>query len=115
MNTAHTIITIAAAAWIGFSAFSTFTGASWVVDNLAAYGVPTRWWPWLAAAKTTGAAGLVIGLAVPPIGVAATIGLVLYFSGALITVVRARAYGHVPYPLLYLVPVVVAASLGVTG
>jgi hypothetical protein len=112
MNTAHIIVTVAAALWIGFSAYATFTGASWVVDNLAAYGVPARWWPWLAAAKATGAMGLIVGLAVPAIGVAATVGVVVYFTGALITVIHARAYSHVPYPLLYLAPVVVAASLG---
>ena len=112
MNTAHTIITLIAAAWIGFSAHATFTRASWVVDNLAAYGVPTTWWTWLAAAKATGAIGLVVGLAVPPVGIAATIGIVLYFSGAAVTIIRARAYGHLPFPLMYLAPAVVAAALG---
>lgn len=75
---------------------------------------PSRpWWPWLATAKLAGAIGLVVGLAIPPIGVAATIGIVLYFSGAVVTVVHAHAYSHVPFPLLYLVPVVAAAALGV--
>jgi hypothetical protein len=83
-----------------------------VVDNLAHYGVPTSWWPWLAAAKAAGATGLVVGLATPPVGIAATIGIVLYFTGALITVIHAHAYGHIPFPLLYVVPVVVAAAIG---
>jgi hypothetical protein len=112
MNIAHTIITIVAAAWIGFSAYATFTNASWVVDNLAAYGVPRSWWPWLATAKTAGAAGLIVGLAIPPIGIAATIGIAIYFLAAVVTVIRAGAYSHVPYPLLYLAPVIVAAALG---
>jgi hypothetical protein len=112
MSTAHTIVTVVAAAWIGFSAYATFTLAPWVVENLADYGVPTSWWPWLGATKAMGALGLLVGLAVPAIGVAATIGIIVYFLGAIVTVVRARAYGHVPYPLLYLVPVVAAAALG---
>jgi hypothetical protein len=112
MNIAHTIITIAAAAWIGFSAYATYTKAPWVVDNLAAYGVPRSWWPWLATAKTAGAAGLIVGLAIPPIGIAATIGIAIYFLAAVVTVIRAGAYSHVPYPLLYLAPVIVAAALG---
>ena len=112
METAHTVVTVLAAAWVGFSAYATFTKASWVVDNLADYGVPATWWPWLGTAKATGATGLIVGLAVPPVGVAATIGVVLYFLGALATVIRARAFAHVPFPLMYLVPVVVAAALG---
>ena len=112
MNTAHTIMTVLAAAWVGFSAYATFTRASWVVDNLADYGVPTTWWPWLGTAKATGAIGLLVGLAIPPVGIAATIGVALYFLGAVVTVVRAGAYAHVPFPLMYLVPVVVAAALG---
>jgi hypothetical protein len=32
--------------------------------------------------------------------------VVLYFTGTVVTVVRARAYSHIAYPPLYLVPVV---------
>ena len=112
MNTAHTIVTVAAAVWIGFSAFATFSRASWVVDNFADYGVPNTSWVWLAAVKATGAIGLVVGLAIPAVGTAATIGIVVYFAGAVVIVIRARAYGHIPFPLMYLAPVVVAAALG---
>lgn len=111
MNTAHIIITVLTAAWVGFSAYATFTHASWVVDNFADYRIPTTWWPRLGAAKATGAVGLLVGLAIPALGVAATTGLVLYFLGALIAVVRAHAYGHIPYPLMYLAPIVLAAAL----
>ncbi|MCX4094170.1 DoxX family protein [Nocardia sp. alder85J] len=112
MSVAHTIVTILAAAWVGFSAVSMLLRAKWVVEPLAEYGVPASWWPWLGIAKAAGALGLLVGLAVPAIGIAAAIGLVLYFLGAVVTVLRARAYGHVGFPLLYLVPVVVAAALG---
>ena len=112
MHTAYAIATVAAALWVGFSAYALLTRKSWVVDNLADYGIPTSWWPWLGAAKAAGATGLVVGLAVPAVAVAATAGLVLYFAGAIITVVRARSYTHLPFPMLYLVPVLVAAALG---
>ncbi|MDQ4118724.1 MAG: DoxX family protein [Actinomycetota bacterium] len=112
MHTAYVIVTVAAALWVGFSAYAVLTRASWVVDNLADYGVPTSWWPWLGAAKAAGAVGLLVGLAVPAVGVAATAGLVLYFAGAIVTVVRARSYAHAPFPTLYLVPVIAAAALG---
>lgn len=111
MSTVH-VVTVLTAAWVAFSAYSTFTGASWVVDSLAAYGVPRAWWPWLGTAKAAGAAGLLAGLLVPAIGVLAGIALVVYFAGAVVTVLRARSYAHVPYPLLYLAPVVITLVLG---
>ena len=66
MSTAHVVVTILAAAWVGFSAVSVFLRATWVVQPLAAYGVPQAWWPWLTTAKAAGAAGLLVGLLVPP-------------------------------------------------
>lgn len=111
MSTAHTIVTIAAAAWVAFSAFSVYIKAGWVVEPLTDYGVPRTWWPWLGTAKAAGAVGLVAGLFVPFIGAAAAIGLILYFTGAVITVVRARAYSHTPFPMMYMAPVVAALVL----
>lgn len=58
--------------------------------------------------RLRGQAGLLVGLFVPVIGTLAGIGLVLYFVGAVVTVLRARSYATVAYPLLYLVPVVAA-------
>ncbi|MFG2071757.1 DoxX-like family protein [Nonomuraea maritima] len=112
MSTVVVIATIVTAAWVGFSAYSLLRGASWVVDSLVEYGVPRSWWPWLGAAKAAGSVGLLAGLLVPAVGVAAGIGLVLYFAGAVVTVLRARSYAHVAYPLLYLAPVVAVLVLG---
>ena len=38
--------------------------------------------------------------------------LVLYFAGAVITVVRARWYSHVVFPLMYVAPVIASLALG---
>ncbi|WP_086679611.1 DoxX family protein [Amycolatopsis pretoriensis] len=111
MSTAYVIVTLFAAAFVGFSAVSVFTRAKWVVEPITSYGVPQAWWNWLGAAKAAGAAGLVAGLFWTPIGVAAAIGLVLYFLGALLTVARARSYGHLAFPALYLAPVVASLAL----
>jgi DoxX-like family len=92
MSTGYVVVTVLWAAWVGFSAGSVFFRAKWVVQPLADYGVPRSWWPWLGAAKAAGAAGLLVGLFVPVIGVMAAIGLVLYFIGAVATVVRPRVY-----------------------
>jgi hypothetical protein len=111
MSTAYVVVTILAAAWVAYSAAAVFLGARWVTQALADYGVPRSCWPWLGAAKTAGAAGLLVGLLVPAIGVLAEIGLVVYFTGAVVTVVRARWYSHIPYPLVYLAPVVASMAL----
>ncbi|MDX3800731.1 DoxX family protein [Streptomyces sp. AK04-3B] len=109
MSTAYVVVTVVAAAMAGFSAASVLLGAEWVLKPLADYGVPRAWGPWLGAAKAAGAVGLLAGLFVPVVGPAAAIGLVLYFLGAAVTVLRARWFSHVPFPLLYAAPA--AASL----
>jgi hypothetical protein len=111
MSTITNIVVILAAAWVGFSAYSVFTHKSWVVDNFVDYGVPQSRWVWLGLAKALGVVGLIVGLWIPPIGVAAAAGLSLYFIGAVITVLHARVYAHTPFPLLYLAPVVAAGLL----
>jgi hypothetical protein len=111
MNTTIDVIVTITALWVGFSAYAVFTGKAWVVDNLADYGVARGWWPWLGTAKALGAVGLLVGIWIPVVGVAAAVGLTIYFVGAVITVLRARAWTHVPYPLLYLAPVVAAGTL----
>ncbi len=109
MSTAHIVLTLLGSALAAFSAGSVFLRAQWVVQPLTEYGVPRSWWPWLGAAKAAGAVGLLAGLFVPVVGVLAGVGLVLYFTGAVAAVVRARSYAHIPFPLVYAAPV--AASL----
>jgi DoxX-like family len=92
MSTGYVAVTVLWAAWVGFSAGSVFFRAKWAVQPLTDCGVPPSWWRWLGAAKATGAVGLLVGVFVPVIGVMAAIGLVLYFIGALATVVLPRVY-----------------------
>ncbi|NLG21856.1 MAG: DoxX family protein [Actinomycetales bacterium] len=115
MSTTATVVVIIAAAWVGFSAYSLFTHKAYVVDNLRDYGVPESWWPWLGTAKALGAVGLLVGLVLPAVGVAAAAGLVLYFTGAVIAIVRAGTYSHIPFPLLYLAPALAAGVLVANG
>ncbi len=60
-----------------------------VVDMLSGLGVPSSWLPRLATAELAGGIGLLVGLAVPAIGIAAAVGVVAYFVGAVITHIRA--------------------------
>jgi hypothetical protein len=115
MYVAHIIVTVLAALMAGFSGTVLLMRADWIVQALTDYRVPRTWWTWLGLAKAAGAVGLVVGLFVPVIGVAAGIGLVLYFAGAAVTVARARSYAHIPFPLVYAAPVVGALALGLAA
>jgi DoxX-like family len=86
-----------------------FRRARWVLANMTSYGVPHSWLVPLGAAKLAGALGLLVGIAVPVVGLAAALGLVLYFVGAAIAVVRARRYSHLLFPGVFLL--LAAASL----
>jgi hypothetical protein len=109
MFTAYLIVTVLAAAMNAYAAYVDFTGAEWVLDNMAKYGVPRSWLFLFGVLKGAGALGLLVGIGVPVIGAAAAIGLVAYFIGAIVTVVRARWYSHIGYPVAFLLPP--AASL----
>ncbi|MCY0924873.1 DoxX family protein [Streptomyces sp. H27-H1] len=112
MNIAATVVAVLAAAMSGFSGYSLLSRAAWVVEAMEEYEVPQAWWTPLGAAKAAGALGLLIGLFVPVIAIAAGIGLVLYYTGAVVTVIRARSYKHIPFPVIYAAPVVAAFALG---
>jgi len=108
MFSAYLVVTLVAAAANGYAATVDFTRPDWVVTNMTRLGVPQTWLSTLGVLKAAGALGLLVGIAVAPIGVAAAVGLVLFFTGAVVTVVRARWYAHV-YPVVYLL--LAAASL----
>jgi len=67
-------------------------------------GVPLRLFPILAALEIAGGAGLLIGIGLEPLGVAAAACLVLYFVVAIGAHVRRRdlAPGHMSPPVVML-------------
>lgn len=79
------------------------TRSRFVLANMAETRVPESWlWP-LAILKTSGAAGLGLGLlGVPWIGLAAGVGLVLFYVGAVGQHVRTRVFHTMAFPLTYL-------------
>ena len=79
-------------------------------------GVPEFSLPILGAPKGAGALGLLIGIRVPLMGIAAAVGLTLFFIGALITHLRARDFslGN-GVPVMFLVVVVAALALAIYG
>jgi hypothetical protein len=90
--TAYIAVTILAAAANLFSAGADFVRYEQVAVNMARAGVPESWMTTLGILKAAGALGLLAGIAVPPIGIAAAAGLILFFVGAIITHLRGRFY-----------------------
>jgi hypothetical protein len=109
MDTAYVIVTVLAAAALTFTVVADFFLRDRVLPNMDRAGVPRTWLPGLAAARAAGAVGLLVGLWVPAIGIAAAVGVILYFAGAIVTHVRARWY-DISYPSIYLL--LAAGSLG---
>jgi hypothetical protein len=82
MLISYVVVTLLTAAFNAYAAYLDFTHAEWIVANMSRYGVPRSWLFSLGALKAVGAAGLLIGFAVPVIGNVASVGLVVYFIGA---------------------------------
>ena len=101
--TAYVTVTVITAVVNAWAAVADWMRARFVLANAADVGVPRSWLPLLGALKAAGAVGLVIGLAgVRPVGVAAATGLTLFFVGAIVTHLRARAYAKVVFPGCFL-------------
>jgi DoxX-like family len=97
---AYAIVAVLLAAVLLASAGAKLTRQEAVVTGLTGIGVPLEWFPRLAALEIAAAIGLVVGLWVPAIGVAAAIGVVLYFIGAVRFHVRARDTKGLPPPVV---------------
>jgi hypothetical protein len=89
MDTAYRAITILLAAmvlWSGVAKIRHDPNVIRVIHEIV--GVPLRYLPLLATCEFAGALGTVLGILWPPLGMAAAIGLVLYFLGAVISHLR---------------------------
>lgn len=101
--TAGTTLTLVCAAANTAIAVADLARAPFVLANSAEVGVTTRWIPYLAGLKLAGAVGLVLGVAGAPwLGLAAAVGLVGFFVGAVAVHVRAGVLHNIGFPLAYL-------------
>ncbi|MCW2755302.1 MAG: hypothetical protein JWQ32_2713 [Marmoricola sp.] len=71
--------------------------------------IPATAWALLGAAEIAGAAGVLVGLSVRPLGIAAAVGLVLVGIGAVV------AHGRLKDGLAHAAPAVVALVLAVAA
>jgi len=83
MGIAYLVITILLAAIVTFSGIGKIRHDPRIVQVIhELIGVPLKYFPLLAACEFAGALGVVLGIWWPLLGVAAGIGLVIYFVGA---------------------------------
>ena len=90
MHILYIVITLLAAAANGYAACLNFVGAESVKAVADRLHVSRTWMVPLGILLASGAAGLLIGFAVPALGKAAAIGLIVYFVCALSAHLRAR-------------------------
>ena len=90
MHVTYLVITILAAIANGYAASLNFVGAESVKVVADRVQVSRRWMVPLGTLLASGAVGLLTGFAVPALGTAAAIGLVVYFICAVTAHLRVR-------------------------
>lgn len=109
MTIVVTVLSVLLAAVLVGSGFGKLTKAEPVVENLTRAGVPLALYPFLAVVEFAGAIGLVWGIWWTPIGIAAAVGVLLYFLGAVSFHLRAKDTAIVPPAALGAIAAAVAA------
>jgi hypothetical protein len=110
MVAATTIVSVLLAALLAYSAVTKLSHEERFVQGYVRVGVPEDKLDYLAIILLAGAAGLVLGLLWAPVGVAAAVGVVLYFLTAIAFHIRADDTEHLPTPLV--IAAIAAATLG---
>lgn len=90
MTIAAVVVTVILAVLLIPSAYGKATRDVRQVEGMRAVGFPPSKLWLLAAAEAAGILGILLGLLWHPLGALAALGLVAYFGGALVFLVRAR-------------------------
>ncbi|GAA1666568.1 DoxX family protein [Glycomyces endophyticus] len=102
MFIALVVVNVLAIAANAIESVANFAGAAWVKRNSRAVGVPDSWLPFLGAVKGAAALGLAAGFVWRPLGIAAAVGLVVFFVLATALHVKARVFHNFYGPLVFL-------------
>ena len=105
MIAAYLIVTLLTVAANMFSATCDFVRYKQVSIAMAKAGVPESWMTTLGILKAAGALGLLVGIGLPLIGIAAAMGLTLFFVGAIVTHLCGRDYSFGPAVVFLLLAV----------
>jgi len=111
LDIAYLAVTIVFAAMVTFSGIMKIRRDEHVVRVIhEVVGVPMQYFSILAACEFVGAAGLVLGIWWPLLGIAAAIGLILYFVGAVLSHLRVGdAKGMGPAAFMFVAAMVALA------
>ncbi|GIF73580.1 DoxX family protein [Asanoa siamensis] len=88
MFAAYVTVNVIASVLTAAAAVTYFIGHDFPKAQMRMKRLPLSWMPMLGTFLAAGSLGLLAGFAVPALGIAAAIGLVLYFVGALIAHLR---------------------------
>jgi hypothetical protein len=105
------IVSVLLAALLTLSAVRKLTHEEAIIQTYRKVGVPEGRLDHIAIILLVGAAGLTLGLLWAPIGIAAAIGVICYFIGAVAAHIRADDATNLPTPLAFAAMAVVALML----
>lgn len=111
MFASYVTVAVIAASMNIWAASEDFRRTDRVTENVARAEIPPSWLFPLGALKFAGAVGLVVGIFLPLIGLAAAVGLVLFFVCAVFAHLRVRWYSTLPYPIAFLLLAVIALAI----
>ncbi|GIF63570.1 membrane protein [Asanoa ishikariensis] len=99
---AYVTVTILASVFTAIAAVTYFAGHDYPKAQLDMKRLPHSWMPMLGAFLAAGSVGLLAGFAVPLLGILASIGLVLYFVGALVAHLRVGSRNLVGWGVFFI-------------
>ncbi|MEV4622051.1 DoxX family protein [Asanoa sp. NPDC049573] len=111
MFVAYVTVTIVASVFTAIAAVTYLIGHDYPRAQLDMKRLPHSWMPRLGTVLAAGSVGLLAGFAVPLLGTLASVGLVLYFAGALIAHLRVGSRNLVGWAVF---AVTVVAELAVS-
>ena len=111
MFAAYVVVSIVLAAALLGSATANFVHYRQVLVTMNRADVPESWISLLGVIKVAGAVGLLAGIAIPLAGLAAALGIILFFLAALAVHIHAHYYAFA-FPATFLALAIVALALG---
>ncbi len=102
MYVGYVVLAIVAAGANSWAAANDFARTPTAMSNADKVGVPSSWLFPLGGLKAAGALGLLVGIVVPVVGIAAAIGLVLFFVCAVFAHLRVGWLATIAFPAGFL-------------
>ncbi|MFD3595656.1 DoxX family protein [Nocardia sp. NPDC058640] len=113
MFTAYVVVAVLLSFVLVFSAYAKLVKEEEVTSTMVRLGVPLSWFPVLAGLEIAGALGLLAGIVYRPLGIAAGIGVTLYFLGAVLSHLRVKDVAGSLVPAVLTLVAAVPVILGV--